>query len=71
MRYDIIFCENLKTIRKEQGLKQEELAEMADIDSKNYGRIERMEISPTLTTIFKICEALEISPFILFKQKTQ
>jgi len=71
MRYELIFCDNLREIRKKQGLTQEILAEMAEVDPKNLGRIERQEVSPSLNTIAKICEALEISPATLFKKEKE
>jgi transcriptional regulator with XRE-family HTH domain len=44
-----------------KGLSQEELAHRADIHTAHLGRIERGEKNPTLETIEKIANALEIT----------
>ena len=55
------FGEKLKKIRLEKNLSQEMLANDADIPINQIGRIERAEISTSLTTIFKIAKALDIN----------
>lgn len=46
--------------RIEQKLSQEILSFVADIPRNQIGRIERGEISTSISTIFKICKALKI-----------
>ncbi|WP_395076590.1 helix-turn-helix domain-containing protein [Flavobacterium sp.] len=60
------FGEKLKKIRLEKNLSQEMLANDADIPINQIGRIERAEISTSLTTIFKIAKALDINIKDLF-----
>ena len=62
----VFFGKNLRTIRKKNKLSQEDLANDADIPINQIGRIERGEIKTTLSTIFLIAEALEISVIDLF-----
>lgn len=44
-----------REIRIEKNLTQEKFADIADINNKYYGKIERGESSPTFKTIYKIC----------------
>lgn len=60
------FGNHLKAIRLEKGLSQEMLANDADIPINQIGRIERGEISTSLTTIYKIACALNIEVKALF-----
>ena len=60
------FGENLKQIRMSKGLSQEMLANDANIPINQIGRIERAEISTSLTTIYKIMIALEVKINDLF-----
>ena len=60
------FGEKLKKIRLEKNLSQEMLANDANIPINQIGRIERAEISTSLTTIYKITRALDINITVLF-----
>lgn len=51
----------LKELRSLLCLSQSKLSEDASIDEKYYGRLERNESIPTVTTLEKICKALGIS----------
>jgi predicted transcriptional regulator len=62
------FAVCLKNKRKELGYSQEKLAYKADITLSQIARIETVKINPTLSTIFKICKALEIEPRELFEE---
>lgn len=48
--------------RKQSGLSQEKLAELANIHRTYISQIERGLKSPTLETIFRICSALNVKP---------
>ncbi len=48
----------VKFERLKRELSQEQLSELADLNSNTIGRIERNEISPTIVTIEKIAYAL-------------
>jgi len=51
----------IRELRKRRRLSQEELADMAKIHTAHLGRIERGEENPTLGTIEKIINALDVS----------
>jgi transcriptional regulator with XRE-family HTH domain len=53
----------LKSLREQQFLTREELAEKVGSHRDHIGRLERDEIeSPRMTTIRKLAEALEVDP---------
>ena len=52
----------LLTLRKGKGLTQAELAERAGLADRTYADIERGTVNMRLTTLVKICEALNIRP---------
>lgn len=58
---DVIF-KILKKMGLEKHLTQFEVAELAEIDEKYYGQIERGINSPTLNIFIRIIKALEINP---------
>lgn len=61
------FGENLKKMRKEAGLSQEDLANDADIPLSQVGRIERGEINTTISTVYALATALKTSAIEMFK----
>lgn len=56
-----IFGENVRKIRREKGLSQEELAFKANLHRTYIGMIERAEKNITLINIEKIANALEVN----------
>ncbi|CAB5682846.1 XRE family transcriptional regulator [Providencia rettgeri] len=56
----VAFGEKVRKIRKEKGLSQEALADLAGIDRSYMGHIERGDQNITLTKIHQIADALEI-----------
>lgn len=46
--------------RKELGLSQDKLAERAGIDRQSINRFENSKFSPSLDTVWKVAEALEM-----------
>lgn len=58
--------EKIKLKRLELNLSQEILSYDANIPRNQIGRIERGEISTTISTLFKICKALKIEIRDLF-----
>lgn len=54
--------EVLKQARKEAGLTQEELAFETGLSRSYISFLERDKKSPTLKTLFDICEVLEVRP---------
>ncbi|WOR15624.1 helix-turn-helix transcriptional regulator [Hyphomonas sp. FCG-A18] len=60
---------NIRRIRKEAGLSQEQLAHKADMDMRYLGGIERGEYNPTVAMLGKIAEALGVHPAIFLNDK--
>jgi transcriptional regulator with XRE-family HTH domain len=54
--------ENLRKIRLEKNLSQQELCDEADIPLSQIGRIERGEVNTTISTILALSNALEVEP---------
>lgn len=66
----------IKNERKKQGLTQDKLSSLINIDAKNLSNIERGNNFPAFNTFCKIVEVLEIEPnyllnFIEFKKLKQ
>lgn len=51
----------IRNIRKQQGVSQEKLALLAEIDRSYMGRIERGDNNVAVLTLMKIGQALDIS----------
>jgi transcriptional regulator with XRE-family HTH domain len=66
-KYISAFGKNLKKLRKEEGLSQEDLANDADIPLSQVGRIERGEVNTTISTAYVLAKALDIEIYKLFK----
>lgn len=56
----IDFGNKLKTIRKSQGLTQDEFANKLNIERSNISRYENGETLPTIETFLEICNILKI-----------
>lgn len=56
-----LFALQLKKIRKEAGISQNQLAFESGISLSQIARIETARINPTLSTIFSIARALDVS----------
>jgi transcriptional regulator with XRE-family HTH domain len=52
------FSTNLKALRLERGLTQEDVAWMARMDVASYGKLERGHGNPTMRTVARIAGAL-------------
>jgi transcriptional regulator with XRE-family HTH domain len=59
MKLRAIVARNLRILRKQKGLSQEELAFQAGINRNYVGQIEREEKSPTVDILEKLTIALE------------
>lgn len=57
----------LAEYRESKGLTQEVLSGLAGLDRTHYSKLERGLRSPTLDTLFKIGQALDIPPHIIVK----
>ena len=56
----------IRTIRTTLGISQEELAIKSGISAAHLGQIERAEKSPTVETLDKVANALDVSIYDLF-----
>jgi transcriptional regulator with XRE-family HTH domain len=63
-----VFGKVLRELREGENLSQEKLAEYCDLDRTYISMLERGLRQPTITTIFKIADALNISPSELVKK---
>ena len=61
-----IVARNLKRLRKERELSQEELADLAGLNRNYIGMIERQENAATVDTLEALAKALEVEPARLF-----
>jgi len=64
-----IVARNIRRLREERGLTQEELAARIRINRNYVGMIERQENSPTVAMLERIARALGIEPARLFDEK--
>jgi transcriptional regulator with XRE-family HTH domain len=62
----VIFAANIRRIRERRGLTQEQLGWASGIHQTAVARIESGERRPTLETIFKLAQGLEVPPADLF-----
>ena len=60
------FGERVRKIRKAQGFSQEAFADLANIDRSYMGHIERGMQNITLTKIYQISDALDVTIVELF-----
>ncbi len=56
----------LLSIRKKAGLTQGEVAEAAGLSDRTYADIERGSVNMRMETALKICQALNITPDVIF-----
>ncbi|HZK97824.1 MAG TPA: helix-turn-helix transcriptional regulator [Prolixibacteraceae bacterium] len=63
-----IFGKVLREMRDENQISQEKLAEYCDLDRTYISLLERGLRQPTITTIFKLAKALNISPSTLIEK---
>lgn len=69
MNLKMILGKNVKYYRYKKKLTQEVLAEILGVSTNYIGRLERGQHSPSLEKISNIAKALDILPFMLFKEK--
>ncbi len=65
------FGQNVKFLRVRLKLSQDELAVKADLHRTYIGAVERGERNICLTNIFKIADALAVSPKELFNENAE
>ena len=57
-----IVAQNLRRLRQDRGLTQEELAGQAGLNRNYVGMIEREENSPTVDTLEDLAKVLKVEP---------
>ena len=57
----------VRELRRHAGLTQEQLADRADTNFRNIGRVERGESHIQINTLARIARALEVSPAALLE----
>jgi len=62
-----ILAINLRKIRRDKNLTQEALAERAELSPRYIGKIESATVSPTITVVGKLAEALAVEPCDLIR----
>ena len=62
------FWRNINKIRKEKGISQRELCKMINMKQHYLVKIEKREISPSLNTILKIVNALNLRLNVVEKE---
>lgn len=68
--YDIYlkqFGNNLRRIRKDKGLSMEAVANEAEIEYRQLGRIERGEVNTTIISLLRIAKILEVDMKVFFE----
>lgn len=65
------FSKVLRELRVNNKLSQEKLAEYCDLDRTYISLLERGQRQPTITTLFKLAHALNISPAEFVKRIEQ
>lgn len=67
--YQEILSENLKRIRKEKKLSQVVIAERSGVITSTYSRVESCQVSPNLSTLEKLAEAMEVPMAEFFREE--
>jgi transcriptional regulator with XRE-family HTH domain len=61
------FNTNLREVRDARGLTQEQVAEAAGTSQSHYSKIELGLVSPTIRTVQRIANALDVDPIELLR----
>ena len=59
-----IVARNLRRVRQQKGMSQEELADAAGINRNYVGMIERCENAASIDTLERLAKALEVDPAV-------
>lgn len=71
MNYRQIVGQRIRNLRLKNGLTQEGLSELADVDYRSIGAIERGERNVTLDALAKIAESLNVTVGELFSSDAE
>ncbi|WP_183617996.1 helix-turn-helix domain-containing protein [Novosphingobium fluoreni] len=64
-----VLAVNLRLLRQERDITQEELADRTGLSSRYVGSIERARVSASITVVGKLASALEIQPCDLIRSR--
>lgn len=59
---------NLRRVRHQKELTQEDLADLAGLSARYVGAIERADVSASVTVLGRLADALGVDPAILIKK---
>jgi XRE family transcriptional regulator, regulator of sulfur utilization len=62
-----LFGKQVRRLRMERGLSQEQLAELSDIHRNQIGRVERAELKLSFDAMIRLSIGLKVKPSELFK----
>ena len=62
-----VMAVNLRRIRHDRNMTQEELADLAGLSARYIGAIERADVSASVTVLGQIADALNVEPGELVK----
>lgn len=65
-----LFAQNVRRVRKERGLSQEELASLADLHRTYIGSVERGERNISIDNVEKIANALDVEAVHLLTESS-
>lgn len=68
MRLRSVVARNLRLLRRDAGLSQEQLADLAGLDRNYVGKLEREENAPTVDTLEALAAALQIDVELLLRR---
>lgn len=60
-KLNLVIAENLKKLREERKLSLDNVAKLSGVSKSMLGQIERGEVNPTVSTVWKISNGLKIS----------
>jgi transcriptional regulator with XRE-family HTH domain len=62
-----VLATNLRRVRHERDLTQEDVADLTGLSSRYVRSIERARVSASVTVLGKLAEALNVEPSLLIK----
>jgi transcriptional regulator with XRE-family HTH domain len=66
--WDELVGKNLRRLRTQKGMSQEELGGEANISARHVGRIERAELSASVEVLGGLACALGVNPAVFFER---
>ena len=66
---ELTFSENLRTLRRQEGLTQSELAAKLNVTQRKVAYWESGKIEPNLRDLWKICDLFDVSADFLMGRK--